>query len=101
MRAEWIKFLDETSFEEIHYFGSEDIRDDVWKLYKKDRPVTAHMLEELFGRNKAQEYAMDLDDGFTEKKAVRMLGYVYKPKSAYSSRKKGRISNILNSGNKD
>jgi hypothetical protein len=101
MRVEWIKFLDETKFDDVHYFGSDDITDDVWKLFRKTRPITAHMLEEMFGITKAQEYAIDLDESFTEKKAVRMLGYTYRPKSTYSSRKKGRISNILNSGNKD
>ena len=70
MRVEWIKFLDETKFDDVHYFGSDDITDDVWKLFRKTRPITAHMLEEMFGITKAQEYAIDLDESFTEKKAV-------------------------------
>ena len=67
MREQKIKILKETSNSEIHYFGSEDIRDDVWKLFKKERPITAHMLEEIFGVNEASDYIMFVSDDFTKR----------------------------------
>ncbi len=99
MRSEWIRYLNQSNTAEVHYFGSDDIEDDVWKLFKKDRPITAHILEELFGNAGASGFAMDLDEKFTEHDAIRMLGYIYRPQKTYSPGKTSRLGNILN--NKD
>lgn len=95
MREQRIKLPKASSNGEIHYFGSEDIRDDVWKLFKKERPITAHILEEIFGTGEAASYIMYIDDDFTEAQAVRMLAYTFKPKNNNLLQKNGRISNIL------
>ena len=96
VRSEWIRFLNESSTAEVHYFGSDDIKDDVWLLFKKERPITAHILEELFGHVDASGFAMDIDENFTEHDAIRMLGYIYRPQPSNSLGKKSRLGNISN-----
>jgi hypothetical protein len=102
MRTEWIKFLEEHDLQhqDVHYFGSEDIRDDLWKVFKRHRPITAHILEEVFGQEKAMNYAMEISADFTEQKAIGILRYTYKPRP-HNSKTNSRISNIPSSINKD
>lgn len=95
MKSEWIRFLEDSSIESVNYFGTDDIRSDVWEVYKKQRPVTAHILEELFGKANAIDYAMNVSEQFTEAKAVSMVAYTWKPQIGKSSKKKSRISNIV------
>ena len=47
-----------------------------WYIFKEVRPVTAHMLEELFGVEEAKLHFADVNQFFTEENAVSMVRYV-------------------------
>ena len=107
MRAAWTEYLEELSDEEeIYFFGDEPIdtvhvkgttytAKTLWDNFKRKRPVTAHLLEEMFGREEAWQYVNDLNFEFTEEKAVQMVTYVYNsPKKVLGPKKNRRIDNI-------
>ena len=77
MRREWVSYLDSLS-EEDEIVAFLDVKDEEgWVKFRRNRPVTAHLLEELFGKTQARIHIKDLDSDFTESKAVRMVSYVY------------------------
>jgi len=46
-----------------------------WFIFKEVRPVTAHLLEQLFG-DRAKEYMPEINKDFTEQIAIDMVKYV-------------------------
>tara|TARA_B100000902_G_scaffold184175_1_gene176788 strand:- start:989 stop:1387 length:399 start_codon:yes stop_codon:yes gene_type:complete len=64
-----------------------------WYVFKEVRPVTAHILEELFGVEEAKLHFADVSQFFTEGNAVSMVRYVENiPKIAHQDDFMKRIS---------
>jgi hypothetical protein len=77
MRREWVSYLDSLSEEDELVAFLDVSNEEDWVKFRRNRPVTAHLLEELFGKTQARTHVKDLDSDFTESKAVRMVSYVY------------------------
>ena len=97
LRREWVNYLAqmEDEDEEITFLDIDS--DEDWSVFKGKRPVTAHLLEELFGFEEARLFVKDLDEGFTEMKAVKIVSYVYNSPKKYKRPKKGARVNQFNS----
>ena len=68
-----------------------------WYIFKEVRPVTAHILEELFGEERAKEHFVEVSKFFTEEKAVSMIKYVKTvPKIEYNDDFERRINLLAN-----
>jgi len=68
-----------------------------WYIFKEVRPVTAHILEELFGEERAKEHFSEISQFFTEEKAVSMVKYVKTvPKIEYNDDFLRRINLLAN-----
>ena len=68
-----------------------------WFIFKEVRPVTAHLLEELFG-DRAKEYMPEINKHFTEQMAIDMVKYVNNsPAKAVKDPKLQRISLLARS----
>ena len=88
------KMDDETYFAYTHLM---DTHTASWYIFEEIRPVTAHLLKELFGE-RAPEYVSDLERNFTEEKAVEMVRYVEKvPQNTNKMDKMNRIKLALQS----
>ena len=62
-----------------------------WYIFEEIRPVTAHLLKELFG-DRAPEFVTSIERNFTEDKAVEMVKYVEKvPQKINKKDKMNRI----------
>ncbi len=68
------KMDDETYFA---YTNLMDTHSASWYIFEEIRPVTAHLLKELFGE-RAHEFVSSVERNFTEDKAVEMVEYVEK-----------------------
>ena len=77
MKREWASYLDTLSDEDELHWSFYETDEETWKNFRRIRPVTAHLLEELFGESNAKEHLKHLDTSFTERKAVRLVSYVY------------------------
>ena len=97
LRREWINYLAEMADEaEEAVFLNIDSEED-WFLLKTKRPVTAHLLEELFGYDEARHFVNHLDEGFTETKAVKIVSYVYNSPKKYKRYRKVSRADQFNS----
>jgi len=68
--------------------------ENTWANFRKRRPVTAHMLEELFGE-RAVYYFYKVSKEFTEKQAVRMVSYVYNnPRKILKKKEINRLEHL-------
>ena len=68
-----------------------------WYIFEEIRPVTAHLLKELFGE-RASEFVTSVERNFTEEKAVEMVEYVKKvPQNSNKIDKMNRIRIALQS----
>lgn len=68
-----------------------------WFVYKEVRPVTAHLLEQLFGDD-ASQYVSEVNRNFTEEIAVKMVKYVQLlPRKRIENHKMRRISLLSSS----
>ena len=77
------------------FSGDMESLENTWHNFRKRRPVTAHMLEQLFG-DRAVFYFYQVSKEFTERQAVRMVSYVYNnPRKILNKRKNNRIQLIL------
>ncbi len=77
------------------FSGDMESLEKTWSNFRRRRPVTAHMLEQLFG-DRAIFYFYQVSKEFTERQAVSMVSYVYNnPKKILSKRKNNRIQLIL------
>lgn len=98
LRREWVNYLDQmaTEDEEVAFLDIDS--DEDWHIFKSRRPITAHLLEELFGRERsdARNYVKLLDEDFTEEKAVKIVSYVYNSPKKYKRPKKGARVNQFN-----
>ena len=68
------KMDDETYFA---YTNLMDTHSASWYIFEEIRPVTAHLLKELFGE-RAQEFVSSVERNFTEDRAVEIVEYVEK-----------------------
>lgn len=86
------KMDDETYFAYVELM---DTHTASWYIFEEIRPVTAHLLKELFGE-RAFEYVSHLERNFTEDKAVEMVKYVEKvPVNSNKMDKTNRIKLAL------
>ena len=86
------KMDDETYFA---YTNIMDTHGASWYIFEEIRPVTAHILKELFGE-KASEFVTSIERNFTEEKAVEMVEYVKKvPQNSNKIDKMNRIKLAL------
>ena len=86
------KMDDETYFA---YTNIMDIHGASWYIFEEIRPVTAHILKELFGE-RASEFVTSIERNFTEEKAVEMVEYVKKvPQNSNKMDKMNRIKLAL------
>ena len=89
MRREWVTYLEQIAAEDETDAVLEVKSDEDWFLFKNKRPVTTHLLEELFGIDEAKYHVKHLDEGFTEAKAVEIVSYVYNSPKKYKRPEKG------------
>ncbi len=88
------KMDDETYFAYLEMMNTHTAS---WYIFEEIRPVTAHLLKELFGE-RASEYVSDLERNFTEDKAVEMVKYVEKvPQKVNKTDRMNRIKLALQS----
>ena len=86
------KMDDETYFA---YTNIMDTHGASWYIFEEIRPVTAHILKELFGE-RASEFVTSIERNFTEEKAVEMVEYVKKvPQNSNKIDKMNRIKLAL------
>ena len=96
MRREWVSYLDSLSEEDEIVAFLDVSNEEDWVKFRRSRPVTAHLLEELFGKTQARTHVKDLNSDFNESKAVRMVSYVYNsPKRVTKSDKFQRTRKFL------
>jgi len=88
MRREWVNYLAQISEEDEPDAVLEINTDDGWFIFKNKRPVTTHLLEELFGPEDAKYHARLIHEDFTEAKAVEIVAYVYNTPKKYKRPKK-------------
>lgn len=97
MRREWVNYLEQIANDDEAVAFEEVNSEEDWFIFKSKRPVTAHLLEELFGYEKARHSVRYLDEGFTESTAVRIVSYVYNsPKKYKRPDKDARIHQFNN-----
>ena len=89
MRREWVNYVAQIAEEDEADAVLEINSDEDWFLFKNKRPVTTHLLEELFGTDDAKYHVKHLHEGFTEAKAVEIVSYVYNSPKKYKRPQKG------------
>tara|TARA_B100000902_G_scaffold184174_1_gene176780 strand:- start:2012 stop:2383 length:372 start_codon:yes stop_codon:yes gene_type:complete len=95
MVREFVDMMKNTNkMDDETYFAYLDLMDNhpaSWYIFEEIRPVTAHLLKELFGE-RAFEYVSHLERNFTEEKAVEMVKYV--EKAPQNTNKMGKMNRI-------
>ena len=97
MRREWVNYLAQLSEEDLPDAVLEINSDEDWFIFKNKRPVTTHLLEELFGPQDAKYHARHIHEDFTESKAVEIVAYVYNSPRKYKRPEKGARIRQFNS----